>query len=53
MPPAQETPAGAHTPYVADMPDNTVSVRQTFGLNSDLQVPAFCQLFFLLIVIEE
>jgi cobaltochelatase CobS len=26
-----------------DMPDITISVRQTFGLDSDMEVPAFSQ----------
>jgi len=26
-----------------EQPDITISVRQTFGINSDLQVPAFSQ----------
>ena len=33
-------PAGA---FPLDKPDITISVRQTFGINSDLQVPAFSQ----------
>ncbi|MBV8651122.1 MAG: AAA family ATPase, partial [Alphaproteobacteria bacterium] len=28
-------------PVPADLPDITISVRQTFGIDSDLQVPAF------------
>jgi len=31
----------AKTPTPTDMPDIQVSVRQTFGIDSDLQVPAF------------
>src|SRR5471032_2408929 len=34
--------AGAISGYT-DLPDITISVRQTFGLDSDLQVPAFSQ----------
>src|SRR5499427_6135842 len=33
-------PAGA---FPLEKPDITISVRQTFGINSDLQVPAFSQ----------
>jgi cobaltochelatase CobS len=37
----QTTNAGSDMP--TGMPDITVSVRQTFGIDSDLQVPAFSQ----------
>jgi cobaltochelatase CobS len=41
MPSVQPTaPTGA---FPLDQPDITISVRQTFGINSDLQVPAFSQ----------
>jgi len=41
MPSAQPTaPPGA---FPLDQPDITISVRQTFGINSDLHVPAFSQ----------
>jgi cobaltochelatase CobS len=30
-------------PVYTDLPDITISVRQTFGIDSDLQVPAFSQ----------
>ena len=41
MPSVQPT---APTPaFPLDKPDITISVRQTFGINSDLQVPAFSQ----------
>ena len=41
MPSVQPTaPAGA---FPLEKPDITISVRQTFGINSDLQVPAFSQ----------
>src|SRR3974390_596518 len=41
MPSVQPTaPAGT---FPLDQPDITISVRQTFGINSDLQVPAFSQ----------
>ena len=41
MPSVQPTaPTGA---FPLDKPDITISVRQTFGINSDLQVPAFSQ----------
>ena len=41
MPSAQPTaPPGA---FPLDQPDITISVRQTFGIDSDLQVPAFSQ----------
>src|SRR5207248_8364978 len=41
MPSVQSTaPSGA---FPLDNPDITISVRQTFGINSDLQVPAFSQ----------
>jgi cobaltochelatase CobS len=33
----------AAKPVYADLPDITISVRQTFGIESDLQVPAFSQ----------
>src|ERR1700759_2121834 len=36
--PAAPTPA-----FPLEQPDITISVRQTFGINSDLQVPAFSQ----------
>ena len=35
-------PAAA-VPGYGDLPDITISVRQTFGIDSDLQVPAFSQ----------
>jgi len=38
-----DTSENAQTQVPADMPDITVSVRQTFGLDSDMQVPAFTQ----------
>src|SRR5689334_6002848 len=41
MPTAQPTPLSPAFPL--DKPDITISVRQTFGINSDLQVPAFSQ----------
>jgi cobaltochelatase CobS len=41
MPTAQPTAAAGAFPL--DRPDITISVRQTFGINSDLQVPAFSQ----------
>ncbi len=41
MPSAQPTAAAGGFPL--DKPDITISVRQTFGINSDLQVPAFSQ----------
>jgi cobaltochelatase CobS len=31
------------SPVYTDLPDITISVRQTFGIDSDLQVPAFSQ----------
>ncbi|MHA1568085.1 MAG: AAA family ATPase, partial [Alphaproteobacteria bacterium] len=34
-------PAGEPEPAIPDTPDITVSVRQTFGIDSDLDVPAF------------
>ena len=41
MPSVQPT---APTPaFPLEQPDITISVRQTFGINSDLQVPAFSQ----------
>ncbi|MGH7029166.1 MAG: cobaltochelatase subunit CobS, partial [Stellaceae bacterium] len=41
MPSVQPTaPADA---FPLEKPDITISVRQTFGINSDLQVPAFSQ----------
>src|SRR4051812_5502476 len=40
MPTVQQA-ASNQTPV--SMPDITISVRQTFGINSDLQVPAFSQ----------
>jgi cobaltochelatase CobS len=33
----------AQGPFAIDRPDITISVRQTFGIDSDLQVPAFSQ----------
>jgi cobaltochelatase CobS len=33
----------ASNPVYNDLPDITISVRQTFGIDSDLQVPAFSQ----------
>src|SRR5499433_3442064 len=41
MPTAQPTAPSPAFPL--DKPDITISVRQTFGINSDLQVPAFSQ----------
>jgi cobaltochelatase CobS len=42
-----KTPASAAqaapNPVYTDLPDITISVRQTFGIDSDLQVPAFSQ----------
>src|SRR4051812_41924022 len=42
-----KTPApavqAAANPVYTDLPDITISVRQTFGIDSDLQVPAFSQ----------
>ena len=38
-----DTSENAQTQEPADMPDITVSVRQTFGFDSDMQVPAFGQ----------
>src|SRR5437763_2962528 len=38
--PAAPTPTPA---FPLEQPDITISVRQTFGINSDLQVPAFSQ----------
>ncbi len=38
-----DTSENAQIEAPADMPDITVSVRQTFGLDSDMQVPAFSQ----------
>src|SRR6266700_8420026 len=40
--PAPTAQAGAN-PIYTDLPDITISVRQTFGIDSDLQVPAFSQ----------
>jgi cobaltochelatase CobS len=40
--PASATSAGTD-PVYTDLPDITISVRQTFGIDSDLQVPAFSQ----------
>src|SRR5437879_13419882 len=41
MPSVQPTaPPGA---FPLEQPDITISVRQTFGIDSDLQVPAFSQ----------
>ena len=36
-------PAAPADAFPLDKPDITISVRQTFGINSDLQVPAFSQ----------
>ncbi|MEE8293035.1 MAG: cobaltochelatase subunit CobS, partial [Kiloniellales bacterium] len=41
--PMADTSQNAQTQEPADMPDITVSVRQTFGFDSDMQVPAFGQ----------
>src|SRR6201987_31942 len=41
MPTAQ--PAAPTAAFPLDQPDITISVRQTFGIDSDLQVPAFSQ----------
>src|SRR5690348_556880 len=38
---ASATTSTAANPKAADLPDITISVRQTFGIDSDLQVPAF------------
>src|SRR5436305_1973222 len=35
--------SGAAKPVLTDLPDITISVRQSFGIDSDLQVPAFSQ----------
>src|SRR4051794_20058057 len=40
--PAPAVQAAAN-PVYTDLPDITISVRQTFGIDSDLQVPAFSQ----------
>src|SRR5947209_17846804 len=40
--PASAAQAAAN-PVYNDLPDITISVRQTFGIDSDLQVPAFSQ----------
>ena len=36
-------PTAPTSAFPLDKPDITISVRQTFGINSDLQVPAFSQ----------
>src|ERR1700682_5162584 len=36
-------PAAPPSAFPLEQPDITISVRQTFGINSDLQVPAFSQ----------
>ena len=41
MPTVQQ--AAASTPTPVGLPDIKVSVRQTFGIDSDLEVPAFSQ----------
>ena len=41
MPTVQQVAASTPTP--PGMPDIKVSVRQTFGIDSDLEVPAFSQ----------
>jgi len=38
-----ETPENSIDALSSELPDITVSVRQTFGLDSDMQVPAFSQ----------
>jgi len=38
-----DTPESGAATLASDMPDITVSVRQTFGLDSDMQVPAYSQ----------
>ena len=38
-----ETPATSTGAPASELPDITVSVRQTFGLDSDMQVPAYSQ----------
>ena len=38
-----DTPEGGTAASASEMPDITVSVRQTFGLDSDMQVPAYSQ----------
>jgi cobaltochelatase CobS len=38
-----DTPANSTVDLSSEMPDITVSVRQTFGLDSDMQVPAYSQ----------
>src|ERR1700688_4099271 len=35
--------SAAAKPEYTNLPDITISVRQTFGIDSDLQVPAFSQ----------
>jgi cobaltochelatase CobS len=38
-----QSPQNGQTAYADGLPDITVSVRQTFGIDSDMQVPAFSQ----------
>ena len=38
-----QTPATSTDALASELPDITVSVRQTFGLDSDMQVPAYSQ----------
>jgi cobaltochelatase CobS len=38
-----ETPENSIDALASELPDITVSVRQTFGLDSDMQVPAYSQ----------
>jgi cobaltochelatase CobS len=38
-----QSPTNGQTTHANGLPDITVSVRQTFGLDSDMQVPAFSQ----------
>jgi len=38
-----QSPTNGQTAHANGLPDITVSVRQTFGLDSDMQVPAFSQ----------
>src|ERR1700726_3498639 len=43
MPSVQPTAPTPTPAFPLEQPDITISVRQTFGINSDLQVPAFSQ----------
>jgi len=40
---AAETNRSAGLDVLPDLPDIKVSIRQTFGIDSDLQIPAFSQ----------